>query len=284
MKTTGKLKKGIRMQLKSLNDIVQYLETVQRSSYELIFDSVPGQTDLPDYHDCHVHKFWELKFRSPKQAGEPHRITLIPPGVVHCSTSREFSVDIMHRFIHIIGFNQYFAWRIYVNEEEDPHGDNLIPEILHAVSHYSKSKQFDSMRHDLMKAVIGNLLLLIRQNITEPRIEKPKRNLVEIASDYMENCYYEMDLSVSDIARFAGVSPQYLNSAFMKATGRTTRQNLIAIRLNHARELLEDSRYLVKDVAMFTGWRSPFYFSNSYRKAFGIPPQKQLQDRQKNSR
>ena len=26
------------------------------------------------------------------------------------------------------------------------------------------------------------------------------------------------------------------------------------------------------------------YFSNSYRKAFGIPPQKQLQDRQKNSR
>ena len=64
MKTTGKLKKGIRMQLKSLNDIVQYLETVQRSSYELIFDSVPGQTDLPDYHDCHVHKFWELKFRN----------------------------------------------------------------------------------------------------------------------------------------------------------------------------------------------------------------------------
>ena len=33
MKTTGKLKKGIRMQLKSLNDIAQYLETVQRSSY-----------------------------------------------------------------------------------------------------------------------------------------------------------------------------------------------------------------------------------------------------------
>ncbi|MBR4666369.1 MAG: hypothetical protein IKO93_21055, partial [Lentisphaeria bacterium] len=53
---------------------------------------------------------------------------------------------------------------------------------------------------------------------------------------------------------------------------------------DHARELLEDPRYLVKDVAAFTGWRSPFYFSNSYRKAFGIPPQKQLRDRQKNSR
>ncbi len=269
------------MKLKTLNDIVQYLETVQRSRYELTFDSVPEPTDPPVYFNYHVHKFWELKFRSPKQTGEPHRITLIPPGVVHCSTSREFSVDIMHRFIHIIGFDQTFAWRIYVNEEEDQHGDNLIPEILHAVSHYSSSEQFDPIRHDLMKAVIGNLLLLIRQNLTETGIEKPKRDLVEIALDYMENCYYKMDLSVSDIARFAGVSPQYLNSAFMKATGRTTRQNLIAIRLNHARELLEDPRYLVKDVAAFTGFRSPFYFSNSYRKAFGIPPQKQLQDRQK---
>jgi len=88
---------------------------------------------------------------------------------------------------------------------------------------------------------------------------------------------------VSDIVRFAGVSPQYLSSPFIRTTGRTTRQNLIAIRLNHARELLEDPRYLVKDVAVFTGWRSQFYFSNSYRKAFGIPPQKQLQNRQKNS-
>ena len=272
------------MPLKTLNDIVKYLETVQSSSYELTFDSVPDRTDPPDYHNYHVHKFWELKFRSPKQAGEPHRITLIPPGVVHRSTNREFSVDIMHRFIHIIGFNQTFAWRIYVNGEDDLHESNLIPELLHAVSHYSRSERFDPMRHDLMKAVIGNLLLLIRLNITEPGVEKPRRNLVEIALDYMENCYYKMDLSVSDIARFAGVSPQYLNSAFMKATGKTTRQNLIAIRLNHARELLEDPRYLVKDVAAFTGFRSPFYFSNSYRKAFGIPPKKQLQDRQKNSR
>ena len=269
------------MQLKTLNDIVQYLESVRSSSYELTFDSVPEPTDPPIYFNYHVHKFWELKFRSQKQAGEPHRITLIPPGVVHYSTSREFSVNIMHRFIHIIGFDQTFAWRIYVNEEEDRHESNLIPELLHAVSHSSRSEQFDPMRHALIKAVIENLLLLIRQNITEPGIEKNKRNLVEIALDYMENCYYKTDLSVSDIARFAGVSPQYLNTAFMKATGKTTRQNLIAIRLNHASELLEDSQYLVKDVAAFTGFRSPFYFSNSYRKAFGISPQSQARDKGK---
>ena len=35
------------MKLKTLNDIVQYLETVQRSRYELTFDSVPEPTDPP---------------------------------------------------------------------------------------------------------------------------------------------------------------------------------------------------------------------------------------------
>lgn len=269
------------MQFTTLSDIMKYLETIQNSRYELTFDSVPERNDPPDYFNNHVHKFWELKFRSPIQTGKPHRITLIQPGVVHCSTNRDFSVYVMHRFIHIIGVDQSFAWRIYVNEEKDQHGDNLIPELLHAVSHYSKSEQFDPVRYDLMKAVIGNLLLLIRQNITEPGIEKSNRDIVEIALDYMENCYYKMDLSVSDIARFAGVSQQYLNRAFMKATGKTTRQNLILIRLNHARELLEDSRYLVRDVASFTGFRSQFYFSNSYRKTFGIPPQQQLANRQK---
>jgi len=48
MKTDRQAEKGIRMQLKSLTDIVKYLETIQSSSYELTFDSEPDRTDPPD--------------------------------------------------------------------------------------------------------------------------------------------------------------------------------------------------------------------------------------------
>ena len=85
-------------------------------------------------------------------------------------------------------------------------------------------------------------------------------------------CHHKIDVSVSDIVRFAGVPPQYFSSPFMKTTGRTMRQNLIAFRLNHVRELFEDPRHPVKDVAVFNGWCSQFYFGNSCRLAFGIPP------------
>ena len=254
------------MTLKSLNDIVKYLEMFQQSDYDLSFDSNPDEMDPPTYFNRHVHKFWELKFNSHQ-----NRIILIPPGMVHCSTRRDMSMDISRYSINIIVIEKSAPWKVYINEG-DEHGCNLIPEILNTVWRYPADAGYGHMRRGLIQVAIENILLLIRQNISDSSIAKRRRNIVETALDYMENFYYLVNLSIPDIAGFAGVSPQYLNSAFRKATGKTTRQNLISIRLNHARELLEDPKYFIKDVASLTGWRSPFYLSNSFRREFGISP------------
>ena len=254
------------MTLKSLNDIIKYLELFRQSDHVLSFDSQPDETDPPSYFNRHVHKFWELKFDSLR-----HRIILIPPGMVHCSTRRDMSMDITPYSINIIGIEKIAAWKIYINEVEG-HGHNLIPEILNTARRCSADPGFDSLQRDLIRAAIDNILLLLRRNLADPGIANRRRNIVETALDYMENFYYLVDLSISDIAGFVGVSPQHLNSAFRKSTGKTTRQNLIAIRLRHARELLADPKYFVRDVASLTGWRSPFYLSNSFRREFGVSP------------
>lgn len=259
------------MHFKTLDDILGYLEMFQASDYDLTFKSEPEKSDPSSFFDYHVHKFWELKFHSPEGTFERKLLSVIPPGTIHCMTRREISVDITHHFINIAADGHDSVWKIYINEE-DQYGSNLIPEILHTLSRYQDDVRFDQLHSHLVKAVLENLKLLIRLNMTDPGIYKRQYNIVQIASDYMENYYHKADLSITDIARFAGVTPQYLNSAFRKATGKTTRQNLIAIRLNHARELLQGSNYLVKDVASLTGWHSAFYFSNSYRHAFGETP------------
>ena len=259
------------MTFKSLNDIVKYLELFQQSDYVISFDSYPDESDPPLFHVKHVHKFWELKFNSPEPPNNRYRIVLIPPGTDHYATRRDMSMDITQYSINIISIAKIAVWKVYINEEKD-HGHNLIPEILNAAWRYSADSGFDPLRRGLIQVVIENILLLLRQNISDPGIAKRRRSIVETALDYMENFYYLVDLSISDIAGFVGVSPQHLNSAFRKSTGKTTRQNLISIRLNHARELLEDSKYFVKDVAGLTGWRSPFYLSNSFRREFGISP------------
>ena len=93
-----------------------------------------------------------------------------------------------------------------------------------------------------------------------------------IATPCITAHYFHSDLSVNDIARFAGVSPQYLNTVLRRKTTCGIRQNLIRIRLEHAAELLENPDYTVKDAAALTGWKSPFYFGNSFRRRYGISP------------
>lgn len=259
------------MIIKSLKDIVKYLEIFQKSGYLLSLESRSDAKDLPSFQNCHVHKFWELKFRSPEHSDDMYQITLIPPGTVHCMTRREFSADIMPHAINITAQDKNSIWKIYSCEENN-HGDNLIPELLNAVKRCSARTGFTRLRQELISVVLDNFLLLIRENLSNAENSRYRRNMSEIAVDYMENCYHQADLSIEDIAGFVGVSPQYLNSIMRKSTGKTIRQNLISIRLNHARELLASSQYFVKEVAELTGWRSPFYFSNSYRRHFGIAP------------
>ena len=88
----------------------------------------------------------------------------------------------------------------------------------------------------------------------------------------MGSRYFEPNLGVNDIACSSGVTAQYLNRIFRRQTGKSIRQNLIEMRLIHARELLESRRFFVKDVASLTGWNSPFYFCNCFTQYFGYPP------------
>lgn len=258
------------MKIKTLKDVRNYLELVRGIGYDITFESYPDVSDPPFFYDYHVHKSWELKFRSPEHPEDKYLICVIAPGIVHCMTRREVAVGITHHSINITAGEANSIWKLHFSEDTDR--DNLIPELLQTATRYTSSSRYDPLRQDLIGAALANLQLVIELGDSEAEVAERGRTIVEIALDYMENYYYKVDLSITDIARFIGVSPQYLNTASRKATGKTTRQNLIAVRLNHARELLEDSIYFVKDVATLTGWRSPFYFSNCYHRCYGIPP------------
>ncbi len=258
------------MKINTLKDMRNYLELVRSIGYDITFESYPDVSDPPFFYDYHIHKSWELKFRSPEHPEDKYLISVIAPGTVHCMTRREVAMDITHHSINITAGEANSIWKFHFSE--DTGRDNLIPELLQTATRYTSSSRYDLLRQDLIGVTLANLQLIIELSDSEAEVAERGRTTVEIALDYMENYYYKVDLSIIDIARFVGVSPQYLNMAFRKATGKTTRQNLIAVRLNHARELLEDSIYFIKDVAILTGWRSPFYFSNCYHRCYGIPP------------
>ncbi len=75
-----------------------------------------------------------------------------------------------------------------------------------------------------------------------------------------------------DLAHRCGVMPRALSSLVKGATGMSLRHYVAKERLNRARDLLDDRRMLIKQVAFSCGFASPAAFAAAFRKATGMTP------------
>lgn len=79
--------------------------------------------------------------------------------------------------------------------------------------------------------------------------------------------------TVESIAHACRVGKSYLTTACKRIFNTTPRDQLNAIRLQHAARLLRQSGDIrVTDVAFATGYNSSQYFARSFKKAFGLRP------------
>ena len=59
---------------------------------------------------------------------------------------------------------------------------------------------------------------------------------------------------------------------FKQQLGLTPMEYLIMIRLRHAKELLIESKMMISEIAQSCGYSSQYYFSNAFKKSFGMSP------------
>ncbi len=241
----------------NFSPINEYLAAFAAGGFDLVFHSDPDGLVPPEYFDYHIHKYWELKFSSGL-------LRIQAPHTVHCTTGYD------HVFAVTPGCIR--AGEAVLNISEDENIYNFLPELLDTLHRLPPGGEFDNIRKHLGMAVIGNLQLILKKLQWQAEYNSNRRDLVSRVLSYMGNHYFHSDLNVNDIARFAGISPQHLNTLLRQRTGMGIRQNLIRIRLENAAELLENPAYMVKDAAALTGWKSVFYFGNSFRRHFGVSP------------
>ena len=82
----------------------------------------------------------------------------------------------------------------------------------------------------------------------------------------------EEPLSQAELARYAGLSRRQIERLFVKHLGRSPTQYYRELRLDRARQLLNQTDLLVIDVAMACGFVSASHFSKCYRQRYGSTP------------
>ena len=79
-------------------------------------------------------------------------------------------------------------------------------------------------------------------------------------------------ISIDHLAAQLGFSVGALRKRFQEATGRSIGRHAREVRLNHACELLYDTRLRIEEVADRCGYESLFAFSRAFHKAHGLYP------------
>ncbi len=99
-----------------------------------------------------------------------------------------------------------------------------------------------------------------------------KNKIVEEIILYFEEHYMDK-ISLELISENMYVSPFYISKIFKLVTGDTPIRYLINIRLDKAKELLEESPELsIKEVADQVGYDDAYHFSKLFKKRFGVSP------------
>ena len=93
-----------------------------------------------------------------------------------------------------------------------------------------------------------------------------QRAIEQLQSRYHEN------LSITDLAAEARLSPFHFIRSFKHSVGVPPHQYLTQIRMERARLLLETTNLAITDVAFETGYQSPAHFARLFRRHYGMTP------------
>ena len=96
--------------------------------------------------------------------------------------------------------------------------------------------------------------------------------MVEQIIDYLDNHFNEK-ISLDQIAKNMYLSPFYISKIFKSETGDTPINHLIRVRMERARELLDQKKDAsIQDIALCVGYDDAYHFSKLFKKHFGQSP------------
>jgi AraC-like DNA-binding protein len=146
-------------------------------------------------------------------------------------------------------------------------------------------EQIEKMKHCQLKgsrrslyyqARINDLMLLYMSGLEEeqqPRGNGPgkyEKEILQLATYIKDNL--EKPLMIAQLADKLGLHLQVVEKEFKKVFHQTIKSFIQEQRLKRARILLADGKMPVIDVAYTVGYSDAAYFSNAFKKQFGITP------------
>ncbi|GGG04343.1 hypothetical protein GCM10010912_56380 [Paenibacillus albidus] len=106
-----------------------------------------------------------------------------------------------------------------------------------------------------------------------PRKTERNLDMLQPVFSYINN-HLHKSIKMNDLAVLVGISEKYFITYFKKTLGITPGQYIYQIKMNRAREHLNEKKYTIQQIAGFLGYADPFTFSKAFKKYYNVPPSK----------
>ena len=93
-----------------------------------------------------------------------------------------------------------------------------------------------------------------------------------LAIEYLHENYGNSELALKDVCEHLGVSTSHFSGLFREVTGKTFLKYLNGIRMEKAKQLLQETDLKNYEIAERVGFSDPHYFSIAFKKLTGLTP------------
>ncbi|MEH7495212.1 response regulator transcription factor [Neobacillus niacini] len=157
----------------------------------------------------------------------------------------------------------------------------LLQTLCQELPHYNKeliNKKMETIFSCRHFSQIETILVHVQDEVIEKleKKEQSPKHVIHLVQQYITEHYGE-DLSLNLLAEKVYLSPSYLSEIFIKETGCGINKYIKNLRMENAKNLLNNTNMKITDICKQLGYHNLSYFVRSFREHFGSSPEKYRQ-------
>ena len=231
-----------------------------------------------------IHKFFEIYYMISGSCSyfidnKTYQVTegdiiLIPEGIIHRTDydGKEHERMLIECDVSLIPENAraelHSIGRLYRNPKARPKLHDYLMQL--ECEHRSPDVFSDDARRLLLRLFFYTLL----RNKSMLTPGDGSVSMSESVVNYIQENYAQ-EIKLSELAKMHFVSQEHLSRSFKRDTGFCFSEFLTLVRLQHAENMLKErSGKTISEIAYACGFNDSNYFSDKFKRAYGIPPLK----------
>lgn len=141
----------------------------------------------------------------------------------------------------------------------------------------NRRRENNEIHTNMMKALFMKIMLTLLRKCLADVNELPQDSSAPFQSALtVIQCRFREKLTLAEIARTVGLTPNYLGSLFTKNLGISFSDYLRDIRLKYSKNLLRFYDYSVEQIAVMSGFGTASHFVSCFKGKYGMTPKQYM--------